>query len=159
MKVNELNSQFPAGQQASRQVHGAKQPVPSSRSEDIEKRRAAQKPAVKSDLRENTEALSLEKSGRESIDKPHSELTPSFTEKTQKVEERQQAEERPKQQPKKVTRERDVNTRRAIKDIPEAKPFAFLREEGSQASDAIPVAVVDVDPGIVPEFRRARDLA
>lgn len=36
---------------------------------------------------------------------------------------------------------------------------ASLKKENVRASDSTPVAVVEVDPGIVPEFRKARDLA
>lgn len=52
-----------------------------------------------------------------------------------------------------------VNTRMVIIDKTGAGPLASLKEGGAQPSDSTPVAVVEVDSGIVPEFRKARDLA
>ena len=52
-----------------------------------------------------------------------------------------------------------VNTRMVIIDKTGAGPLASLKEGGAQPSDSTPVAVVDVDAGIVPEFGKMRELA
>lgn len=39
------------------------------------------------------------------------------------------------------------------------KPIASLKEDAAQPSDSTPVVVVEVDPSIVPEFKKARELA
>ena len=53
-----------------------------------------------------------------------------------------------------------VNTRMVIIEKPDtAKLLASLKEDTARPSDSTPVTVVEVDPGIVPEFKKARDLA
>lgn len=52
-----------------------------------------------------------------------------------------------------------VNTRMVIIEKPDtAKPLASLKEDTARPSDSTPVTVVEVDPGIVPEFKKIGDL-
>ena len=52
-----------------------------------------------------------------------------------------------------------VNTRMVIIEKPgAAKPLASLKEDAARSSDATHVTVVEVEPGIVPEFKKVGDL-